>query len=150
MKYRNEITINANRDTVVKLFDNPENLVKWQPGFVAMEHISGEQGQVGAKYLMKYKMGKRDMELLETITERNLPDVFSGTYETKGIWNSIENHFQETEDGNTKYWTESEFKMRGMMKLMAWIMPGAFKKQSQKYLELFKKFVEEEVRGSEG
>jgi hypothetical protein len=29
-----------------------------------------------------------------------------------------------------------------MMKLIGWLMPGTFKKQSQKYLDLFKSFAE--------
>jgi hypothetical protein len=34
------------------------------------------------------------------------------------------------------------------MKLMGWLMPGAFKKQSQKYLVFFKEYVEKEVSGN--
>lgn len=30
------------------------------------------------------------------------------------------------------------------MKLFGWLMPGAFKKQSQKYLDMFKEFAEKE------
>ncbi len=149
MKYNNETIINANREKVVELFDNPDNLAKWQPGFISMEHIEGEHGQVGSKYRMKYKMGKREIEMIETILERNLPETFAGTYEANKVWNKIVNHFEELPDGKTKYWTENEFRMSGMMKLMAWLMPGAFKKQSQKYLDLFKEFVEKETTSSE-
>ena len=127
--YTNEVTIKAPRDKVVELFDSQDNLAKWQPGFISLSHISGEPGQVGAKSALKYKMGKREIEMVETITAKNLPELFSGTYE----------------ENTTKYWTENEFKMRGFMKLMAFLMPGAFKKQSQKYLDLFKDFVEKEV-----
>jgi uncharacterized protein YndB with AHSA1/START domain len=146
MKYTNEVKINAPLEKVVELFDNPDNIAKWQPGFVSMEHIEGEKGQVGSKYRMKYKMGKREIEMVETILERNLPEVFAGTYEAKGVWNKVINHFKDNGDNTTRYWTENEFKMKGMMKLMAWLMPGAFKKQSQKYLDLFKDFVEQEVK----
>jgi len=142
MKYTNEVIINAPREKVVELFDNPDNLAKWQPGFISMKHLSGESGKVGAKYQLHYKMGKREIEMVEIITERNLPDVFSATYEAKGVWNEVRNHFEERADGTTRYWTENEFKMSGMMKIMAFIMPGMFRKQSQKYLDLFRDFVE--------
>lgn len=145
MKYTSEVTINAPREKVVGLFDSKENLAKWQPGFISMEHLSGEHGKVGAKYKMKYKMGKREVEMVETITAINFPDNFGATYEAKGVWNEIKNHFEELPNGKTRYWTDNEFKMKGMMKIMAWIMPGAFKKQSQKYLDLFKGFVETEA-----
>ena len=146
--YTNEVTIKAPRDKVVELFDSQDNLAKWQPGFISLSHISGEPGQVGAKSALKYKMGKREIEMVETITAKNLPELFSGTYEAKKVWNKVQNHFEIIDENTTKYWTENEFKMRGFMKLMAFLMPGAFKKQSQKYLDLFKDFVEKEVSPS--
>lgn len=148
MKYTNEVIINADRATVVDMFDNEENIKKWQPGFISMERIEGEHGQVGSKYKMNYKMGKREIEMIETILEKDLPNKFVGTYEAKNVWNHIVNNFEEMPDGKTKYWTENEFKMSGFMKIMAFFMPGAFKKQSQKYLVLFKEFVEKETSAS--
>lgn len=145
MKYTNEVIINAPREKVIALFENPDHLVIWQPGFVSMEHISGEKGQPGAKSRLHYKIGKREIEMIETITERNLPDTFSGTYEAKGVWNKVKNHFEEIPENKTRYWSENEFKMKGMMNVIAWLMPGAFKKQSQQYLDLFKAFVEQKT-----
>ena len=87
MKYTNEITINLSIDSVIELFDNPENMKYWQKGFVSMEHISGDQGKSGAKSQLKYLMGKRSIEMIETIIENNLPNIFHSTYETKGVIN---------------------------------------------------------------
>lgn len=145
MKYTNETIIKAPREKVVELFNDPENLAKWQPGFVSMELIKGEGSTVGSQHRLHYTMGKRDVTMVETITAKNLPELFAATYETKGVWNEVHNHFEELPDGTTKYWTENEFRMSGMMKLFGWFMPGAFKKQSQKYLDLFKEFVEKEI-----
>lgn len=142
MKYTNEVEINQPLQKVIELFDNPANMPKWQPGFISMEHISGVPGQPGAKSKLKYKMGKRDVEMIETITTRNLPKEFHGIYEAKGVYNVQKNFFKETGPGKTKWISETEFKFGGMMKLIGWLMPGAFKKQSQKYLDLFKAFAE--------
>ena len=87
-------------------------------------------------------MGNREIEMIETITRRNLPEEFSGTYDAKGVHNIISNKFIELGPNKTKYLTESEFQFKGFMKLMGWLMPGAFKKQSQKFLEDFKAFAE--------
>lgn len=146
MKYINEVIINAPRATVVDLFDSEENIAKWQPGFISMECIEGKHGEVGSKFKMNYQMGKRRIEMIETILVKNLPDTFAGTYEAKNVWNMVSNHFEELPGDRTRYWTENEFKMSGMMKLFGWLMPGMFKKQSQKYLDLFKDFVEKEVQ----
>ena len=142
MKYTNEVEINQPLDKVIELFDNPDNLDKWQPGFVSFESLGGTPGQPGAKSKLKYKVGRREIEMIETITERNLPHSFHGTYETKGMQSDLRNFFTETAPGKTKWRSETESKLSGMMKLIGWLMPSAFKKQSQKYLDMFKTFAE--------
>eukprot|EP00353_Schmidingerella_taraikaensis_P000190 CAMPEP_0185595980 /NCGR_PEP_ID=MMETSP0434-20130131/80193_1 /TAXON_ID=626734 ORGANISM="Favella taraikaensis, Strain Fe Narragansett Bay" /NCGR_SAMPLE_ID=MMETSP0434 /ASSEMBLY_ACC=CAM_ASM_000379 /LENGTH=121 /DNA_ID=CAMNT_0028224335 /DNA_START=7 /DNA_END=369 /DNA_ORIENTATION=- len=118
--YKNEVLINAPKARVVELFNDSENLKKWQEGFISIESIEGEPGTVGAKHKMRYKMGKRDIEMIETITKMDLPDTFGATYEAKNVFNSINNHFEDLGDGKTRYWTENEFKLSGMMKLFGW------------------------------
>ena len=142
MKYKLEITIDLARDKVIEIFDNPDNMVHWQKGFISLEHLSGTPGDVGAKSKLKYKMGKREIEMIETITKRNLPDEFSATYEAKDVWNDMKNYFIEMEPDRTKWISEAEFKFNGFMKIIAFLMPSSFKKQSYKYMVDFKKFAE--------
>jgi carbon monoxide dehydrogenase subunit G len=142
MKYTNEIVINKPIEKVVELFDNPDNMSKWMEGLLSFEPLSGKPGQPGAKSRLKFKMGRREIEMIETITTRNLPDEFTGTYEAKGVFNIVKNRFIKISDDRTKYLSEQDFQFKGLMKLMGIIMPGAFKKQSMKYLTNFKNFVE--------
>lgn len=142
MRYTSEITINRPVDVVTRLFDDPKNLYAWMDGLQSFELLSGEQGQPGAKAKLVYQMGKRRIEMIETITERNLPDIFAGTYDADGVHNIVVNKFIALPDGNTRYITENEFQFKGFMRIIAFLMPGAFKKQSYKYLEQFKAFVE--------
>jgi carbon monoxide dehydrogenase subunit G len=146
MKYTNEVLINLPVHKVVELFDNPDNLKKWQPGLISFEHLSGTAGEPGAKSKLKYKMGSREMEMIETITVRNLPVEFSGTYEMKGTLNKISNSFIPVSDNQTRYVTENEFQFSGFMKVFGFLFPGMFRKQTQKFLEDFKKFAEGEVK----
>jgi carbon monoxide dehydrogenase subunit G len=129
MKCTTEIEINQPVKKVVKLFDNPDDMKEWMDGLQSFETIRGTQGQEGAKAKLKYKMGKREIEMIETITKRNLPDEFSGTYEAKGVFNIVKNKLIPVGDSKTKYITEREFKFSGFMKLIGMFMPGAFKKQ---------------------
>ena len=145
MRYSNHVIINKPLNRVVELFDSVDNLYKWMEGLQSFEHISGEPGQVGAKSKLKFVMGKRTVEMTETITKRNLPHEFHGVYETNGISNPQQNFFTAINDTTTKFESVSEFKFTSFgMKLMGWLMPGAFKKQSQKYLDAFKAFAEKE------
>lgn len=102
MKYTVEVDIQIPREKVIELFDSTENMYKWQPGLVSFEHESGTVGEVGAKSRLLYKMGKREIEMLETITVKNFPDEFSGTYEAKGVWNEVKNFFHEVDTDTTK------------------------------------------------
>ena len=143
MKYTLTIDIDLPRQKVIELFDDPDNLKHWQEGFISLEPVSGKPGEVGAKSRLQYRMGKREIEMIETITERNLPETFSGTYDANGVHNIVRNRFEPVGENQTRWVAENEFIFAGfMMKVMGWLMPGAFRKQSLKYLEAFKAFVE--------
>ena len=145
MKYQLETEIALPRDRVIALFDDPDNLFKWQEGLESFDPIDGEPGQPGARSRLRYRMGKREIEMVETILTRDLPDEFSGTYEAKGVWNEVRNRFEETPAGHTRWIIDNEFRFTTfMMRVMGTVMPGAFKKQTAKLMNAFKTFAESE------
>ena len=144
MKYTLAVTIDKPVDKVVDLFDNPDNMYKWMEGLQSFEPVSGTPGQPGAKSKLKFKINNREIEMIETITVRNLPEDFTGTYEAGSVFNIVKNKFVSLPDNKTHYIAEQEFRFRGFMKIMALLMPGAFKKQSLQYMNNFKKFAESE------
>ena len=145
LSYTVQVELNLPREKVLELFEDREARPKWQRGFVSMTHKEGEPGQPGAKSDLVYQMGKRKIEMVETVTLRELPDRFDGTYDAKGVHNVVRNRFIEVGPDKTRWESDQEFHMKGMMKLFAWLMPGAFKKQSQKYMDDFKAFAEDGV-----
>ena len=146
LEYDTTIVIDLPREQVIALFDDPANLPKWQKGLQSLEPVSGEPGQVGAKSKLVYQMGKRRMEMIETITRRDLPDAFDGTYDVEGVHNIVENRFSELGQDRTLWESRNIFEMNNVaMKIMAFLMPGMFRKQSQKYAEDFKAFAERGV-----
>lgn len=148
MKYQTEIVINKPREEVIALFDNIENMSKWMVGLKSFEAISGEPGQPGAKSQLVFEQNGRTIEMVETITKRNFPDEFSGTYETKGVMNWVNNYFH-AEGDKTRWVSENVFEFSGFMKVLAFFMKGAFSKQSNEYMKNFKKFAEgEEITAS--
>ncbi len=150
MEYKLEIEIEASRAEVVSKMEDTTNMRHWQRGFQSMEHLSGELGQEGSTSRLLYQMGKREIEMIETITRRDLPTHFHATYEADNVWNEVRNTFTPTNDGNTLWISEIEFRFSGLfMRLMSWISPGSFKKQSFQFMQDFKAFVEtgKSVRG---
>ena len=144
MKYITEIEVNVPLSEFVKKLDNPENMKHWQKDFISYNHLSGNPGTEGAQMELKYKMGKRELVMIETILKRNFPHEFHATYDAKGVHNIQKNYFKAIDENTTKWISESEFEFSGFfMKLMGFIMPGVFKKQSMKYLKDFKAFAEQ-------
>lgn len=147
MHYQLEFEIKAPRGRVVGLFLDPANLQLWQPDLVNIEQIgSGEPRAVGAKSKQIHRMGRREVELLETITVYNPPEQFAATYEGEGVWNLISNRFTESTGGTTRWVLDAECKFSGLMlRLMAWVLPGMIKTQTQTFMQRFKEFAEKSV-----
>ena len=143
MKYTVAIDVDLPREKVIDLFDNPNNLAKWQKGLLSFEHLSGESGQPGAKSRLIFKFGKGKMEMIETITKKNLPDEFDGTYDAPGVFNIVKNRFIVVNQNRTRWECENEFRFTTlMMKVMGLFMKSAFPKQSMAFLLAFKSFAE--------
>jgi hypothetical protein len=142
MKYITEIVVDVPRENFVKKMGDPENFKHWQRGLISYEMLSKNPGKEGSQLKLVYKMGKREITMVETIFKNNLPDEMHSSYDTKGVQNIQKNYFKD-KDGKTLWISESEFEFSGFaMKLMGFLMPGAFKKQSLKYMEDFKAFAE--------
>jgi uncharacterized membrane protein len=142
MKFNAEVTINLPRQRVIELFDNADNMSKWQPGLKSFEHLSGTPGQPGAKSKLRYEMNGREIEMIETITVRNLPDEFSGTYDVSGVHNIVVNRFYEAGPDKTRWVTENDFQFKGLMTIMAIFMGGSFRKENEATMQRFKSFAE--------
>lgn len=95
---------------------------------------------------LDFMVGKRQIDLLETITKNNLLNEFEGKYEWKGGWNTLKNQFIELGDDKTIWTTETEMQLSGFMKVNGFLMPGSFKKNSYKFMENFKEFAENQPK----
>ncbi len=146
MKYTMDIVVDVGLEKLIQLFDNTDNMYEWMDGLQSFEALEGTPGEVGAKSKMKFLSGKRELEMIETITEKNLPEVFSASYEAKGVFNIVSNHFVATGENQTRYITDQEFQFTGFIKLMAMFMPGMFKKQTRQHMQAFKTFAEAKIQ----
>ena len=146
MQYTTEILIEKPISEVIKKFNSADNLKHWQEGLVSTEHISGIPNQLGAKMKLNFSFGKRKMEIIETITKQEFPNELHVTYTTKGVRNVQENYFKALENNTTKWTSITDCQPTSFkISLMLFLMPSAFKKQTETYMTNFKKFVEEGI-----
>ncbi|MCH2022293.1 MAG: SRPBCC family protein [Saprospiraceae bacterium] len=142
MKFHIEIIVDISLNKLIELFENPENLKKWQPNLLKFEHLSGDLGQVGAKSRINYNMGIKKIIMNETVLKRNLPDEFVLMYESDGVTNTVTNNFKEIAPNKTRWIMQNNFKFGGLMKFAALAMKGVFKKQTELTMNRFKAFAE--------
>lgn len=143
MKYTEQVIIEKPIEEVIANFDDPEKLKEWMEGLQSFEHLEGTQGEIGAKSKLVFTMGSRVIEMVETVTVKDLPNQFGGTYEAEGVFNTVMNRFTKEGENRTRMETECEFEFQTMlMKMMGFFIPGMFKKQTRKNLDAFKVFAE--------
>ena len=143
MKYESEIIVDVPLEEFIWKMDNVENMKHWQRGLKSAEHLSGIPGELGSKMKLHYDFGSRKMDLIETVTKRNLPDEFHATYTAEGMQNIQQNFFEKVSENQTRWVSKNEFMpLSFAMKVMLFVMPKAFKKQSKTYMRDFKNFAE--------
>ena len=70
MKYSESIIIGA-KIRVTELLDSIEYLPQWQPDLIDSRPVEGAAyRQAGSKCELRYKMGNREMVIMETIIEQ--------------------------------------------------------------------------------
>ncbi len=143
MKYTLEIEINKPRDECARYIQDRENFKKWQPQLISTELLDGTSGEVGSTYRIVVSMRNNQLEMIEKIMINNCPDHYQIKYDADGNINIIDIWFRELGPSKTKMVAQSYFRCKSfVLRLMTFLKPGAFKKQTRIYMTDFKKFVE--------
>lgn len=142
MKFRHEIIIDADPQTVWATFDNPANMKAWQPTLESFTRRSGEDGQPGAVAELVYDEDGRKVRLVETITERREPHFMAGTYESDVGNALIVNHFEDAGDGRTRWTMHGNQAFRGIYRLLGLFVAASVRKRNEAMMNNFKLFAE--------
>lgn len=163
MRYTVSIEIAQPRERVVGLLADPVQMPKWLRGMVLHEPVSGEHGQVGTRSRVVMRMGRQEMEAVETITRREPVDLsgFPGDgvvhYEreivAEGMWSAARERFTEAGPDATVWVSENEYRFGNVpMRLLGQLMRRSFRRQSLRHMQDFRAFAERgtDVRDTEG
>ena len=144
MKYTCNIEVKRSKEDCVKLWLDESYYARWQDGFQYKEWKYGRPNATGSISNILFAQGKRKIELEETILENNLPDFILGEYVHVHMINSQKISFQSISETTTLITSEVDYKAfySFLPKMMAKLFPGMFKKQSQKWLDQFKRMAE--------
>lgn len=143
MKFFLELPINRPRAEVWKIFDDPQNIVNWQPTLTQVENVSGTQGQPGAVSKLSYSENGREFFLTEKIIHRAEPDQLDSLYENNFADNTIKNTFIAVDENETLWKVEVTYAFKTiLMKIMGPVMKKNLVARTQRDMERFKEFVE--------
>lgn len=149
MKYSTEVTIHLPREKVVELFDNHNNLYKWQAGFKSHSVLEGTPGQEGCRSELVYEGRRGDLVMTETVKQNHLPESYHVEYRSRGVYNEMRNRFEEAGPDRTLWRAENLFRFRGLMALMAPFLKTAFRSNTILHMERFRTFAENEFHSNE-
>ena len=142
MKTTHEITISLPRELVLTLIMDPANFPRWQPGIKSFQLLSGAQGYPGARARVVIDSYGLKLEMIETIVERRLPDVYTLRYEGKGVKNLVENRFYEDGPDRTRWVLTNTVEVGLMMAMAAPVINEIVGKQNHDAMKAFKSFAE--------
>jgi uncharacterized membrane protein len=144
MKYTNKVIINSPIDIVISLWSDPKNYPKWQSGFIKKVPLTGNPNEKGSKSEIYLNHNNKEMKLIETVIESNLPKEKMVLVEHEHMINTMKSVFVDLGGGQTEYLSEIEYVefKTFLPKVVAYLFPGMFRKQSQQWLDQFKVFVE--------
>ncbi|MFP2994817.1 SRPBCC family protein [Spongiivirga sp. MCCC 1A20706] len=141
MKYTIETIIQKPLHEVTQLYNNINNNSKWMPGLITHETISSHNREPGSKSIYTFNMKGRDFTITETILQNNLTEIIA-EFTSNGTVNTQTTQFSKINDTSTSYKVHESFKLTGFMKVIGFLMPGSFKKQTRQFVDAFKEFAE--------
>lgn len=145
MKVTNEVTIDADRSTVWREFDNPDNLSKWQPTLKSFTHKSGTPGEPGAVSEVVYDENGRDVVMTETMTEKREPDFMAGFYDSAWSKAVIVNHFATVDEARTRWTIHANHQFKGIFKILGLFFRKSIHRRTEEWMQRFKLLVESKV-----
>ncbi|HZW62936.1 MAG TPA: SRPBCC family protein [Flavobacteriaceae bacterium] len=143
MKYTLSNTIDKPLKEVMEKFNDPEGVKHWMEGLNRTEPVSGTPGKVGAVTDFYFLHKNKEMKITETILEENLPEQIKFSYQSPMGSNEVEMRFEELSNNSVKQTNNTSFELQGAMRVMGFFIKGMFKKQSLKYMNAFKQYVEQ-------
>ena len=98
---------------------------EWDPNTVSARQVGGDGPEVGARYALEVKMGRRAVPMEYRITELNAPERIALVGEGSGVWTEDVITFTPT-DAGTRVDYQAEIKLSGLLGLVQPLLGRAF------------------------
>ena len=127
---------------VYALYKDRSRMREWQPGFLEEAATTDKNGR--PQFRRKFRIGNRTLWMKETVIHDSYPR-YDADYTLKGVFNPVRNIFQPTPSGHTQWISESAFRFKWLMKLIAPFLKAGFEKQNRIIMDNFKRYAENKL-----
>lgn len=134
MEILQEITIDADRQTVWRYFDDPESMRRWQPNLTSEVHKQGTPGKPGAISEVIYDHDGRDLRAIATLISKEEPEFMSATYDSDWSQTTITNRFDVLANGKTRWVYQTNIRFKGWSRIAAIFLRKTM--QTRAYMEM--------------
>lgn len=145
VKTKTEVVIEADRNTVWRLFNSPDELHRWQPTLKSITQRSGTPAETGEVSELVYVEKGREVTITQTIIERRDPDFVAAVYVSRWGKALIVNHFEVIDDNTTQWMAYANHTFTGMMRLGGLFVGKSIRERAAADMNKFKLVVETEV-----
>jgi len=144
LTYETSVVINHPLEKTFEIYNTPENLEKWMPGFISMKTIEEKPGVTGSQYEYVFDNQGQEMTIYETVTnyeENKLIefDFIAGDMLKKDLI-TFNSENSNTTITNASTVTSNSYFYRCMFAFFK----GMFKSIDQENLEKFKAFADKQ------
>lgn len=138
-----KVTINRPREQVWEFFDNTDNLHKWIQGLKAYQHMSGDEGSIGAKGVYTFQENGKVIEMKDEILAKKKPEEFSNVFHHKDFDMIVNYSLFDEGNSTTTFICNTEYKFRSpFWKLFTKLARSKMEKRQREDIGLLKQYVE--------
>lgn len=144
MKFKSELLLEADRETVWNTFDDVDKLESWVQDLIDYRPVSGKLRQVGAVAELVYRENGRQLSVTETITERRAPDFTAAMHEAPDRKSLIVNTFKAIDAQSTRWSVWGNVRFLGVRKWAGLLLIKEIQRRLENDMQRFKLLVETE------
>ncbi len=150
MHFRIDLEIARPPEQVWAAFTDPTRLREWQATLKSTEPVTGRPGAVGSVTRAVYREGGRDIEMIETITEREDGVLLAQRLEAPMMTSNMHNRFTSPRAGVTSWMLECDIGFRGAWRLFGMLGRRLIIRKTREDMQRFRALVERSAAPGSG
>lgn len=147
VNYQSEVEVNKPVKEAWAVFNDASRMQDWIPAYRGIEHIEGNEGEVGSKYLVKMEEAGEIFEMVETLTAMDPMERFAMEIESDMMTQDLDVKFKAKDENTTIIKVTGEITGKGIInKSVFAMMKNRFQESNDEFYGNLKRVIEENTK----